>query len=55
MGAMLMGKIKRDSGVVETVLREAFLHLRSYSIVANQGAAPHKIGSSSDYALELIT
>jgi len=29
-GAMLMGKIKRNSQLVETTIREALIHLRSY-------------------------
>jgi AcrR family transcriptional regulator len=31
-GAMLMGKIKRSSQTVETTVREALAHLRSYSV-----------------------
>jgi TetR/AcrR family transcriptional repressor of nem operon len=31
-GAMLMGKIKRDSRTVETTIREAVAHLRSYAV-----------------------
>lgn len=32
-GAMLMGKIKRDSNVVRLALQEAFAHVRSYASV----------------------
>jgi TetR/AcrR family transcriptional regulator, transcriptional repressor for nem operon len=32
-GAMLMGKIKRDSRLVETVIRESLGHLKSYTIM----------------------
>ena len=31
-GAMLMGKIKRSSQTVETTVREALAHLRSYLV-----------------------
>jgi TetR/AcrR family transcriptional regulator, transcriptional repressor for nem operon len=48
-GAMLMGKIKRDSGIVETTLREAFLHLRAYSLIADESAAPQKLVSADRY------
>ncbi len=30
-GAMLLGKIKRDSRPVETTIKQAFAHLRSYA------------------------
>lgn len=46
-GAMLIGKLKRDSNAVQIVLREAFIHMRSYiSIVADGGfhdAAENKV------------
>lgn len=35
-GAMLMGKIKRSSQTVETTVREALAHLRSYSVKAGR-------------------
>lgn len=35
-GAMLMGKIRRSSQTVETTVREALAHLRSYSITAGR-------------------
>jgi AcrR family transcriptional regulator len=35
-GAMLMGKIKRSSQTVETTIRQALAHLRSYSVKAGR-------------------
>jgi AcrR family transcriptional regulator len=35
-GAMLMGKIKRNSQTVETTMRQALVHLRSYSVKAGR-------------------
>lgn len=35
-GAMLMGKIRRSSQTVETTVREALAHLRSYSLTAGR-------------------
>jgi hypothetical protein len=33
-GAMLMGKIKRNSQLVETTIREALMHLKRYVVTA---------------------
>ena len=39
-GAMLLGKVKKDSKPVETTVREALAHLKGYSIAQNR--APRK-------------
>jgi TetR/AcrR family transcriptional regulator, transcriptional repressor for nem operon len=39
-GAMLLGKVKRNSGPVEATVREALSHLKEYSIAQNR--APRK-------------
>lgn len=39
-GAMLLGKVRKDSKPVETTVREALVHLKGYSITQNR--APRK-------------
>jgi hypothetical protein len=38
-GAMLMGKIRRDSRTVETTVREALVHLKNYGAPSKRPAS----------------
>lgn len=52
-GAMLMGKIKRDSGVVQTALGEAFIHVRGYASICSEDG-PHEANAAKDGLFKVL-
>jgi hypothetical protein len=49
-GAMLIGKIKRNSHTVETTIREALAHLQHYAVTPRKSVSAMRRKKSDDPA-----